>query len=513
VGRELRQQMAQRLKKLSLLEERGTVAFAYRFSPTHVSREILENADEFVEQGTRVKIAGRLVSLREHGKTTFAHVLDGHGRIQLYLRQDRLGEDQFEVTKLFDIGDFVGVEGHVFRTRTSEVTVEVELFALLAKSLRPLPEKWHGLRDVETRSRQRYADLIMNQSVKDAFTARSRMIGLIRSFLEARGFIEVETPVLQERYGGAFARPFVTHHQALDMPLYLRIADELYMKRLIIGGYEKVYEIGKDFRNEGIDRFHNPEFTMLEAYQAYADYHDMMELVEQLFSDVARELVGSTSITYQGRHVDLRPPWRRVTFLGALGEHLARDVRDLEADALRGLAVERGIEVDDADDRAKLLDVLFSEAVEPHLIEPCFVTDYPMEMSPLAKRARHDPAVTERFEPFICGIELGNAFSELNDPREQRERLEEQARLREAGRVDAEGIDEDFLRAMEYGMPPTGGLGLGIDRMAMLFTDTHSIRDMIFFPHMRPETPTDIDAEDVEADESVPVARRDPGSE
>lgn len=504
--------MAQREKTLAELEERGAVPYAYRFSPTHLSTDILSNAEEYVEKGTKVTIAGRIVSLREHGKATFAHLLDSQGRIQLYLRRNRLGDDQFGLFKLLDIGDFVGIDGKVFRTRTGEVTVELDSFVLLAKSLRPLPEKWHGLRDLEIRSRQRYADLIVNEPVKAAFTRRSEMIRLIRSFLEGRGFIEVETPVLQPRYGGAFARPFLTHHEALDMPLYLRVADELYMKRLIIGGYDKVYEIGKDFRNEGIDRFHNPEFTQLEAYQAYADYHDMMGLVEELFARVARELLGTTAITYQGQEVDLRPPWHRISFLDALADGLGQEVGEADAGLLRGLALDRGLDAGDLDDRAKLLDTLFSDVVEPGLVGPCFVIDYPMEMCPLAKRARHDPRVAERFEPFVCGIELGNAFSELNDPREQRRRLEEQARLREAGNIEAEGLDEDFLRAMEYGMPPTGGLGLGIDRMAMLFTDTHSIRDVIFFPQMRPEAPGDRAIDEVGEDESVAVGGQELGS-
>jgi lysyl-tRNA synthetase class 2 len=479
--------MAQREKKLAELEERGAVAYVYNFSPTHHSKDIIENPEQFAESGTSVRIAGRLISLREHGKTTFAHLLDGRGSIQIYLRQNKLGQEQFQLFKLFDIGDFVGVEGTVFRTRTGEVTIDVESFALLAKSLRPLPEKWHGLRDMETRCRQRYADMIVNPSVKEGFTIRSRMIVAIRKFLEARGFIEVETPVLQPRYGGAFARPFVTHHQALDMPLYLRIADELYMKRLIIGGYDKIYEIGKDFRNEGMDRFHNPEFTMLEAYQAYADYRDIMVLVEQLFSAVARELNGSNTVTYQSQEVDLSPPWQRIPFFDALAEHLGQEARSLPGSELKRLAEELGLEVGDVVDRAKLLDILFSSRVQPHLAGPCFIIDYPMEMCPLAKQARHDPGLAERFEPFICGMEMGNAFTELNDPREQRRRLAGQARLREAGDPEAEGLDEDFLRAMEYGMPPTGGLGLGIDRMAMFFTDTRSIRDVIFFPQMRPE--------------------------
>ena len=485
-----------RREKLAAIEAAGHQPFGYSYDRSHTASEALAAAPEGDAEGERVRVAGRLVAWRGHGKTAFAHLADMTGKIQLYFRRDQLGETVFGLVEQLDIGDIVGVEGPLFRTRTGEITVKAEGVELLAKSLRPLPfgkeenvdghVVRHGtLEDSEQRSRQRYADLAVHPEQRALFVARSRLISAIRSFLDGLGYLEVETPVLQPLYGGAAAKPFVTTHNALDMTLYLRIADELYLKRLIVGGLERVYEIGHDFRNEGIDRTHNPEFTMLEFYEAYADYETMMNRVESLLLGAAAA-VGS--IPDVGRQVPaLRPPFPRVRWVDALSKALGTDPLSLSDDRLRDAARRVGVERVDALSRPKLLDEIFQALVESKIEAPTFVVDYPVELSPLAKRKRGNDALTERFELFANGRELANAFSELNDPIDQRSRFEAQARLRAAGDEEASGVDEDYLRAMEYGMPPTGGVGIGIDRLVMYLTGTANIRDVILFPTLRPE--------------------------
>ena len=481
---ELRQQ---RRKKLEQIRTQGINPHPYTYDVSHSSQTILNTFEELESSKTKVSIAGRIMTVRRHGKTSFAHMSDEAGQIQIYIRLDNVGERAFDLFKLFDIGDIIGVMGPVFRTRTGEVTVMVESLTLLCKSLRPLPEKWHGLRDKEIRYRQRYLDLIMNPEVKETFRIRTEVIRVMRNFLDERGFLEVETPVLQPIYGGASARPFITHHNALDVDFYLRIADELYLKRLIVGGFEKVYEFAKDFRNEGMDRTHQPEFTQMELYQAYIDYNDLMALVEEMISTVADKVLGSMEFEYQGQHIDVSPPWQRMSLFESIKSYTDVDLYGKSIDDLRTFCKERDLEVEDSYGAGKLIDEIYSEFVEPNLIQPTFITDHPVEMSPLAKRHRTNPHLTERFEPVIGGGEIGNAFTELNDPIDQRERFEMQRLLREAGDEEAQVLDEDFLRALEYGMPPTSGLGIGIDRLVMLFTDSPSIRDVILFPQMRPE--------------------------
>jgi lysyl-tRNA synthetase class 2 len=482
-------QRDRRLEKLQQLRRKGLEIFPHQFERTHRAEEILSGADQLSSSQKTVRAAGRLMSRRGHGKTCFGHLMDGSGRIQIYLRRDDLGQEAFESFQLFDIGDIIGVRGPVFRTRTGETTVRVEEFQLLAKSLRDLPEKWHGLRDKELRYRQRYLDLIVNQEVRKTFLLRSEVISALRRFLDERGFLEVETPVLQPIYGGALAEPFVTHHKALGLKLYLRIADELYLKRLIVGGLERVYELSKDFRNEGIDRTHNPEFTMLELYQAYADYGDMMTLTEEMIGQAAERVRGTLKIEYGGDAVDLSPPWRRIPFFEALSGKIGENVSEWPAGRLRQLMAQHGLEDRTGGERGRMWEALFDALVVDDLIDPAFIIDYPVELSPLAKRHRKTPGLVERFELYIAGGELVNAFSELNDPIDQRQRFERQAEQgREGGRSD-QGVDEDYLAALEYGMPPTGGLGMGVDRLVMLLADAPSIRDVILFPHMRAEHP------------------------
>jgi lysyl-tRNA synthetase class 2 len=494
---DLNEVMRVRRQKLARLNQLGINPYPYHFERTHFSKTILENANNFL--GKPVSIAGRLMSIRGHGKAGFAHVMDSRGKIQIYVRQDQIGEKGYELFNLLDIGDIVGVKGEVFVTRTNEVTIKVSEIQLLSKTLRPLPivkEKIAGeekiifdpFSDKELRYRQRYVDLIVNPEVREVFVIRARIISAMRKFLDGKGFLEAETPVLQPIYGGASARPFVTHHHTLDTDLYLRIADELYLKRLIVGGYDGVYEISKDFRNEGMDRFHNPEFTMMELYVAFEDYRYMMNLVEEMISNLAKETVGGTKILHQSEEIDLTPPWKRVKLFDAIKEYTGRNLYGKNLKELIAIAEDLGTKVESFWREGKIIDEIFSEKVEPHLIQPTFVMDYPVELSPLAKRHRDDPRLVERFEPFIGGKEIGNAFSELNDPLDQRERFLAQKELLELGDEEAQMLDEDYLRALEYGMPPTAGLGIGIDRLVMLFADQPSIRDVILFPQMRPES-------------------------
>ncbi|CAN5626117.1 lysine--tRNA ligase [soil metagenome] len=504
---ELSQLLRHRREKLDALRERGIEPFAYAFERTHRTDQALSHFDGAESEGTlseggeteSLRLAGRMVSWRSHGKSAFAHVEDGGGRIQLYFRLNTLGEDAFRMLDLLDLGDWIGVHGPMFRTRTGEATVKVEGWEVLAKSLRPLPfgkEEMDaetgtrvvhsGFQDQQARYRQRYADLAVNPEVREVFLKRTRLIRALREFLDARDFIEVETPVLQPLYGGAAARPFTTHHNALDTTLYLRIADELYLKRLIVGGFERVYEIGKDFRNEGIDRSHNPEFTMLEYYQAFADYEEMMEGVEALLRHVVTAVNGSERIRVQEVEIDFESRFRRLPFMEGLNAKLGADAGELPDAELRSRAEVLGETGLEGASRGRLLDKLFGALVEPDLIQPTFVVDYPVELSPLAKTKRGDDRLTERFELYVSGRELANAFSELNDPLDQRARFEAQVVAREAGDDETHPVDEDYLRAMEYGMPPTGGVGIGVDRLAMLVTDSASIRDVILFPTLRP---------------------------
>ena len=485
-----------RREKLDQLVARGIAPFAYHFDRSQKTSDAVSSVGEDVEEGPRVHLAGRLVAWRAHGKTAFAHLADESGRIQLYFRKDALGDDSWSALELLDIGDVIGVAGPLFRTRTREVTVRIESYTVLAKSLRPLPlgkeevvdgqlVRHSGFADPEQRSRQRYADLAVHPEVRALFRARTRMITAMRSFFDARDYLEVETPILQPQYGGAAAKPFVTQHNALDMTLYLRIADELYLKKLIVGGLDRVYEIGHDFRNEGIDRTHNPEFTMLEFYQAYADYMDMLELVEAVVVEAGRAIAKDPAL--REKVPALQRPFARIKWVDSLNAALGTDVMAQDDAWLRAAAREHGVAGVDKLGRGKLLDELFQVHVERRLHDPTFVLDYPVELSPLAKPKRGNPALTERFELFAKGKEVANAFSELNDPIDQRARFELQARWRAAGDEEQPGVDEDYLRAMEYGMPPTGGCGIGVDRLFMYLTDTHNIRDVILFPTLRPE--------------------------
>jgi lysyl-tRNA synthetase class 2 len=481
-----------RLEKLEALRAGGIDPFGKRFAVTHWAGELARRfhaaGDDQLKEAGPVVVAGRVVALRHHGKTCFAHLRDQSGQIQLYARADGLGE-RYALFINLDVGDFIGVTGELFRTRTGELTVAVRSFEFLAKSLRPLPEKWHGLKDVETRYRRRYVDLVMNPQVREVFVIKSRLIREMRAFLDARGFLEVETPMMQPIPGGAAAKPFVTHHNALDMALYLRVAPELYLKRLVVGGLDRVYEINRSFRNEGISTQHNPEFTMLEFYQAYADYEDLMSLTEEMLAHLGREILGATTLRYQGEEVSLAGPWRRLPFFDAISGAIDAAVGpETPLAALRKAAVAAGVPEPRAGGGAVgLWKDVFDMLVEPTLVQPTFITDFPIELSPLSKRKAGDPRLVDRFELFIFRREIANAYSELNDPVDQRRRFEEQARERERGDEEAHWMDEDFVRALEYGMPPTAGEGIGIDRLAMLFTDSPSIRDVILFPHLRPE--------------------------
>ena len=490
---EANEQRQQRIKKLDLLREAGVAPYGTRFDAKDRAGDLIrlhgQKTKETLEQ-ERIPctIAGRIVALRRFGKAAFAVLQDGSERLQTYLKKDLLSSQAYTVTEQLDLGDWIGVTGILFRTKTNEFTVEVHELTFLSKALRPLPEKWHGLTDVETRYRQRYVDLIANPDVHGIFAIRSRVITGIRAFLIERGFLEVETPMMHPIPGGAAAKPFVTHHNALGVDLYLRIAPELYLKRLIVGGFPRVFEINRNFRNEGISTIHNPEFTMLEFYVSYADYQDLIRLTEELISSLAQQLLGTTVIEYQSQTINLAPPWRRWSYHQAILEvnGLAPAVLTDREQALAA-AKQLNVPVDPKWPLFNIVNEIFEETVEPRLEQPTFITDYPIEISPLARRKDADPGLTDRFELYIAGREIANAFSELNDPLDQRERFEGQAAQRLAGNEEAHVVDEDFLRALEYGMPPTAGEGIGIDRLIMLFTNQASIRDVVLFPQLRPE--------------------------
>ncbi|MCR4399096.1 MAG: lysine--tRNA ligase [Firmicutes bacterium] len=474
-----------RLQKVDNLRRMGVDPYGSRFDVTHHASEIREGFEKL--EGRAVSVAGRLLAIRHHGRACFADLSDRTGRIQVYARADDVGEQRYDEFSTLDVGDIIGVSGVVFKTRKGEVTVSVRSFQLLAKCLRPLPEKWHGLKDIEVRYRRRYLDLIVNPEVRDTFIARSKIIRSIRNYLDSRGFIEVETPAMHVVAGGATARPFITHHNALDMALYLRIALELHLKRLIVGGLERVYEIGRNFRNEGISTKHNPEFTMLELYQAYTDYHGMMELCEDMIPTVAREVFGTTKIPHGDGTVDLAPPWPRVSLIEAIRRETGVDVEQIRSDGdARRIAEQLGLRMEKAISKATVVDKILETFVEPKLIQPTFLVDYPVEISPLAKRIPDNPSLTYRFEAFAGGREIANAFSELNDPMDQRQRFLQQVGEKAKGDEEAHPMDEDFLMALEYGMPPTGGMGIGIDRLVMLLTNSPSIRDVILFPLLKP---------------------------
>jgi lysyl-tRNA synthetase class 2 len=480
----------QRREKLEAMRGRGVDPFGGRYPVTQWARGLAERlgnaGDEELKGFGPVSLAGRVVAMRHHGKTCFAHLMDQTGRIQLYARADALGDEYARFIEV-DAGDFVGVTGDMFRTRTGELTVAVKAFTFLAKSLRPLPEKWHGLKDVETRYRQRYVDLIVNAETREIFTMRARLVRGMRAFLDARGFLEVETPMMQPIPGGAIARPFKTHHNALDLELYLRIAPELYLKRLVVGGFERVYEINRNFRNEGVSTMHNPEFTMLEFYQAYADYTDLMELTEALFVELAQTLRGSLTLQWGEHTIDLKPPWRRLPFFDGLSQALGVGVTpDTDVAVVARAASARGI-AHDGGPASGLWREAFETLVEPTLVQPTFVVDFPTELSPLAKRKRANPQLVDRFELFVARHEMANAYSELNDPVDQLARFREQAALLARGDAEAHWLDEDYVRALEYGMPPAAGEGIGIDRLLMMFANQPSIRETILFPLLRPE--------------------------
>ncbi|HHU89452.1 MAG TPA: lysine--tRNA ligase [Clostridiaceae bacterium] len=476
-----------RRNKLYELQKEGKDPFhIVKYDVTHRTNQILSDFEGY--ENKNVSLAGRLMSKRGMGKSSFCDLQDRDGRIQLYVRINDIGQEEYENFKKLDIGDIIGVTGKVFKTRMGEISIHVDSYTLLSKSLRPLPEKFHGLKDPDARYRQRYLDLIVNPDVKATFIQRSKIIAAIRRFLDNRDFLEVDTPILNTIPGGATARPFITHHNTLDIDMYLRIAPELYLKRLIVGGLERVYELGRMFRNEGMSIKHNPEFSMMEVYQAYTDYHGMMELAESLISTVAREVLGTMKIEYQGQDIDLTPPWTRITMTEAVLKYAGVDFDEIKTDEEAiNAAKAKGMDIEGNPARGEVLSMMFEEFAEPNLIQPTFVIDYPVEVSPLTKRKPDKPELTERFELFITGREFGNAYSELNDPIDQKERFLEQVKKREAGDEEANMMDEDFLLALEHGLPPTGGLGIGIDRLVMLLTDSFSIKDVLLFPTMKPK--------------------------
>lgn len=488
---EINDQMQVRREKLNELYEKGLDPFGKRFERSHLAAEIIDKYEELEKeeldnQGISVTIAGRVMTKRGKGKAGFAHIQDLSGQIQIYVRQDTVGSDQYDLFKLVDLGDIVGVTGQVFKTKVGELSVKATDFILLTKSLRPLPDKFHGLKDVEQRYRQRYLDLIVSEDSKQTFITRSQIIRSIRNYLDHNGYLEVETPMMHSIAGGAAARPFITHHNALDMELYMRIAIELHLKRLIVGGLEKVYEIGRVFRNEGVSTRHNPEFTMIELYEAYADYQDIMSLTENLIAHVAQEVLGTTTIQYGEYEVELKPQWKRLHMVDAIKEYTGVDFWGVTTtEEAKRLAKENGIEIKDTMEYGHIVNEFFEQRVEEKLIQPTFIYGHPVEISPLAKKNEEDSRFTDRFELFIVAREHANAFTELNDPIDQRKRFEAQLKEREQGNDEAHEMDEDFVEALEYGMPPTGGLGIGIDRLVMLLTNSPSIRDVLLFPLMR----------------------------
>jgi len=495
----LNQLLQVRRQKLQKILDSGINPYPNRVKRTHTIEDLINNRENYLKENKEVIITGRLAAMRRQGKIGFANVIDESGRIQLYIRRDELGEINYELFKLLDLGDFLQVEGICFLTQRGEYSIKVSNLTILGKNLRPVPtvkekvvdgekKRYDEFADIELRYRKRYLDLLLNPQIKRNFGLRAQIIREIRHFLDEKGFLEVDTPILQPLYGGAHARPFITHHNTLDMELYLRIAIELYLKRLIVGGFEKVYEIGKTFRNEGMDRNHNPEFTLLELYQAYVDFYDIMELTESMVREVAKKVLKTGIINFQGQEIDLETPWRRVSMLDLIKEETGFDVSDFDYEKIKSFCDEKGIEVEASTTTGKLIEEIFEHFVEAKLIQPTFVTDFPKDVSPLAKAKPDNPKLAERFELFINGDEYANAFTELNDPLDQRERLEAQAKLRELGDVEANIVDEDFLEALEYGMPPTGGLGIGIDRLVMLLTNNTSIKEVILFPQMKPES-------------------------
>ncbi|MFQ3574210.1 MAG: lysine--tRNA ligase [Thermodesulfovibrionales bacterium] len=488
---ELSEQTEQRLKKLQELKDINLDPYKQSYTPEHRAKDIHDRhsnhtKEDLERDNLQVSVAGRIVALRDFGKASFAHIQDATGKIQIYIKKDIIG-DNFNLLKKIDVGDQIGVSGRLFRTKTNELTIEVKDLVILSKCLYPLPEKWHGLKDIEIRYRQRYLDLIVNPEVKDIFAKRSAIIKAIRDFLEAKDFIEVETPMMHLIPGGAAARPFKTHHNALDIDLYLRIAPELYLKRLLVGGYEKVFEINKNFRNEGISTKHNPEFTMMEFYVAYKDYKYLMDFTEELITTVVMKVVGSLQVPYEDTVIDFTPPWKRIPMLSSLQESGVPDDALTDLQKASEWASQRGIEIPKDASLGKIIDEIFKETVEPNLIQPTFVIDYPVELSPLAKKKSDNPDLVERFELFIAGREIANAFSELNDPIDQRQRFLKQVEAKVKGDEEAHEMDEDFVRALEYGMPPAAGEGIGIDRLVMILTNCRSIRDVILFPLLKPE--------------------------
>lgn len=484
---DLNDQMLVRREKLAQYEEDNIYPFGQRFVVQHKALQIKDEFRDF--DGQPVVLAGRLMTIRSHGKTAFANLRDLSGDIQVYFRKDVMGEEAYKYVKMLDMGDIVGIEGHVFKTQKGEITVKVNKLTLLSKSLRPLPEKWHGLKDTELRYRQRYVDLIVNPSVRDTFVKRTKIVAKIREYLNSKQFMEVETPMMHAIPGGAAARPFITHHNALDIDIYMRISPELYLKRLIVGGLERVYEINRSFRNEGVSIRHNPEFTMMESYQAYGNFEDAIALTEGVVSYCAKEVLGTTKINYQGMDIDLTPPWNRITMQEGIKQYTGEDFDTIETlSEARAIADRLNVEYGEADGIGKIMNLCFEEYVEENLMQPTVVYGHPVEISPLAKQNREKPLTTERFEIFIYGRELANGYSELNDPIDQKQRFENQLKEREAGDDEAHRMDEDFVTALEYGLPPTAGLGIGIDRLVMFLTDSASIRDVLLFPLMKPET-------------------------
>lgn len=484
---EINEQMQVRIDKMHKIEEHGWKPFGYRFLYTHRAADIAAQFDELSEKETEVKMAGRIMAIRGHGKTCFMDMQDKTGRIQVYVRKDVIGEENYALIKLMDIGDTVGITGTAFRTHMGELSIKANSVEMLSKSLRPLPEKWHGLKDVETRYRQRYVDLIVNPEVRDTFVKRSQIIRSVREVLDSHDFLEVETPILNTIAGGAAARPFISYHNALDMQVYMRIAPELYLKRLIVGGMDRVYEMGRVFRNEGIDNRHNPEFTSVEIYQAFADYRDMMDLTEEVVVKTAEKVLGTTTINYEGNTIELASPWKRMSMIEAVKEYSGKDftnVTDLEE--ARAIAKELNVAVEPSFGIGKIINACFEEYVEDKLIQPTFITGHPKEISPLAKSNPENPEITDRFEAYIYGREICNGFTELNDPIDQKERFLKQVEERANGDEEANMMDEDFVNALEYGLPPTGGLGIGIDRLVMFLTNSSTIRDVLFFPTMKP---------------------------